>query len=251
MAKTTPSRTISLISILFLLLTTAPEPTHSLPFSFAQYRTVVSLSHSLMTRVANLRASRGDVSGSRRAQLIAEKLESGLSLGFLGLTWSLGWDYLKNYAWRDLNYAEMYGVVSDVNELLKSVGELTRANSDAERATWAGRSYQNVLGVSTSLFKKLLKVFAKSVQFLSLSLFFLVVILIWSPYNSIGTVRKLVKVVIDSVLGGCGGVGGVEGSVEGGGERGGAGRFTEGLSWIGEQWLERFASNSQRLGFLR
>lgn len=31
-------------------------------------------------------------------------------------------------------------------------------------------------------------------------------------------------------LGGCGGVGGVEGSVEGGGERGGAGRFTEGLS---------------------
>lgn len=172
MVKTTPSRTISLISILFLLLTTAPEPTHSLPFSFAQYRTVVSLSHSLMTRVANLRASRGDVSGSRRAQLIAEKLESGLSLGFLGLTWSLGWDYLKNYAWRDLNYAEMYGVVSDVNELLKSVGELTRANSDAERATWAGRSYQNVLGVSTSLFKKLLKVFAKSVQFLSLSLSF-------------------------------------------------------------------------------
>ncbi|XP_023925894.2 uncharacterized protein LOC112037312 [Quercus suber] len=56
----------------------------------------------------------------------------------------------------------MYGVVSDVNELLKSVGELTRANSDAERSTWAGRNYQNVLGVSTSLFKKLLKVFAKS-----------------------------------------------------------------------------------------
>nr|XP_023925857.1 uncharacterized protein LOC112037275 [Quercus suber]XP_023925894.1 uncharacterized protein LOC112037312 [Quercus suber]POE93919.1 hypothetical protein CFP56_26954 [Quercus suber]POE93920.1 hypothetical protein CFP56_26955 [Quercus suber] len=162
MAETTPSRTISLISILFLLLTTAPEPTRSLPFSFAQYRTVVSLSHSLMTRVANLRASRGDVSGSRRAHLIAEKLESGLSLGFFGLTWSLGWDYLKNYAWRDLNYAEMYGVVSDVNELLKSVGELTRANSDAERSTWAGRNYQNVLGVSTSLFKKLLKVFAKS-----------------------------------------------------------------------------------------
>ncbi|XP_050287536.1 uncharacterized protein LOC126726352 isoform X2 [Quercus robur] len=162
MAETTPSRTISLISILFLLLTTAPKPTHSLSFSFVQYRTVVSLSHSLMTRVANLRASRGDVSGSRRAHFIAEKLESGLNFGFLGLTWSLGWDYLKNYARRDINYAEMYGVVSDVNELLKSVSELTRTNSDAERATWAGRNYQNVLGVATSLFKKLLKVFAKS-----------------------------------------------------------------------------------------
>ncbi|KAM4112092.1 hypothetical protein ACJW30_05G114800 [Castanea mollissima] len=164
MAETTPSRTISLVFILFLLLTTAPEPTRSfsLSFSFAQYRTVVSLSHSLMTRVANLRASRGDVSGSRRAHLIAEKLEPGLGLGFFGHSWSLGWDYLKNYAWRDLNSAELYGVVSDVNELLKSVGELTRANSDAERSTWVGRNYQNVLGVSTSLFKKLLKVFTKS-----------------------------------------------------------------------------------------
>lgn len=172
MAETTPSRTISLISILFLLLTTAPEPTSCFPFSFAQYRTVVSLSHSLMTRVANLRASRGDISGSRRAHLIAEKLEPGLGLGFFGHTWTLGWDYLKNYAWRDLNSAELYGVVSDVNELLKSVGELTRANSDAERSTWVGRNYQNVLGVSTSLFKKLLKVFTKSVRFLSLSVFF-------------------------------------------------------------------------------
>ncbi|KAF3953412.1 hypothetical protein CMV_021143 [Castanea mollissima] len=179
MAETTPSRTISLIFILFLLLTTAPEPTRSfsLSFSFAQYRTVVSLSHSLMTRVANLRASRGDVSGSRRAHLIAEKLEPGLGLGFLGHTWSLGWDYLKNYSWRDLNSAELYGVVSDVNELLKSVGELTRANSDAERSTWVGRNYQNVLGVSTSLFKKLLKVFTKS-----------------------GTLRKAVKVVEREVV---------------------------------------------------
>ncbi|KAL0011494.1 hypothetical protein SO802_006602 [Lithocarpus litseifolius] len=167
MAKTTPSRTISLISILFLLLTIAPEPTRSLSLSlsFAQYRTVVSLSRSLMMRVANLRASRGDVSGSRRAHLIAEKLEkleSGLSLGFFGLTWSLGGDYLKNYARRDLYYAEKYGVVSDLNELLKSVSELTRASSDAEGATWVRRNYQNVLGVSTSLFKKLLKVFAES-----------------------------------------------------------------------------------------
>uniref|UniRef100_A0A2N9I633 Pectinesterase inhibitor domain-containing protein n=1 Tax=Fagus sylvatica TaxID=28930 RepID=A0A2N9I633_FAGSY len=158
MAKTTPSSTISLIFILFLLLATAPEPSHSL--SFSQYQTVVSLAHSLMTRVANLRASRGDLAGSRRAQLIADSLNLGL--GSWGLTWSMGWDYVKNYAWREVNYAELYGVVSDMNELLRCVGELTRSDSDAERASWVGRNYQKVLGITSSLFKKLLKVFSQS-----------------------------------------------------------------------------------------
>jgi hypothetical protein len=169
MAKTTPSSTISLIFIFFLLLATAPEPSHSL--SFSQYQTVVSLAHSLMTRVANLRASRGDLAGSRRAQLIADRLNLGL--GSWGLTWSMGWDYVKNYAWREVNYAELYGVVSDMNELLRCVGELTRSDSDAERASWVGRNYQKVLGITSSLFKKLLKVFSQSVSTVSLFYFFL------------------------------------------------------------------------------
>jgi hypothetical protein len=47
---------------------------------------------------------------------IAQQLERGLDLGFWGFTWSIGWDYLKNYAWRDVN-----GAVSDGNKLLSSL----------------------------------------------------------------------------------------------------------------------------------
>ena len=80
----------------------------------------------------------------------------------------MGWDYVKNYAWREVNYAELYGVVSDMNELVRCVGELTRSDSDAERASWVGRNYQKVLGITSSLFKKLLKVFSQSVRTVSL-----------------------------------------------------------------------------------
>ncbi|XP_059440333.1 uncharacterized protein LOC132172780 [Corylus avellana] len=162
MAKTAPSPPSNsrVLIILFLLLSTAPKPSHS-P-SYSSYRSLVSLAHSLTTRVANLRASRGDISGSHRARLIAQHLERGLGLGFLGFTWSGGWDYLKNYAWslwRDVNYADLYGAVSDANKLLSSLGELTRLGSDAARAAWVGRNYQNFLGISNSLFQRLLKVF--------------------------------------------------------------------------------------------
>ncbi|KAE7996329.1 hypothetical protein FH972_001060 [Carpinus fangiana] len=158
MAKIAPPPSTSrVLIILFLLLSTAPKPSHSL--SYLSYRTLFSLSHSLMTRVANLRASRGDISGSHRAKLIAQRLEGGLGLGFLGFTWSAGWDYLKNYAWRNVNYADLYGAVSDANKLLSSLGELTRLGSDAERAAWVGRNYQNFLGISNALFQRLLEVF--------------------------------------------------------------------------------------------
>lgn len=164
MAETVRSPSTSrVLIILLLLLSTAPKPSHSL--SYLQYKTLVSLSHSLMTRVANLRASRGDISGSNRVRLIAQHLERGLGLGFWGFTWSAGWDYLKNYAWRDLSYADLNGAVSDANKLLSSLGELTRMGSDAERAAWVGRNYQKFLGISNSLFQRLLKVFRLPVRF--------------------------------------------------------------------------------------
>lgn len=130
-----------------------------------------------MTRVANLRAARGDVSGANRARVMAEKLERGMGLGFWGYVWSAGWDYVKNYAWRDLSYSELYGAVSDADELLSWLGELSGAGSEAARAAWVGRNYQNVARVSSSLLRRLLKVFRQSVRTvllsLSLSLLFL------------------------------------------------------------------------------
>ncbi|XP_015876289.1 uncharacterized protein LOC107412951 isoform X2 [Ziziphus jujuba] len=159
MAVTTRSSP-SLTLLFHLLLLATPPPSQSL--SYSQYRSLFSLAHSLMARVANLRAARGDISGANRARVMAEQLERGLGLGFWGYVWSAGWDYTKNYAWRDLSYTELYGAVSDANELLRWLGELSGARSEAARAAWVSRNYQNVARVSSSLLRKLLKVFRQS-----------------------------------------------------------------------------------------
>eukprot|EP00258_Populus_trichocarpa_P009827 XP_002316748.2 uncharacterized protein LOC7483602 [Populus trichocarpa] len=164
MAKTKPQlSTAPLLLLLFLLLTTTITTTaFSFSRSYSQYKTLFSLSHSLLTRVSNLRASRGDISGSNRAKLIAQKLERGLGFGFWGLSWSVGWDYAINYAWGHFDYRELYGAVSEMNELLRFLGELTRSGSEIERATWVAGNYKNVLSVAQSVLRRLVKVFRQS-----------------------------------------------------------------------------------------
>ncbi|KAF7849636.1 hypothetical protein BT93_L0443 [Corymbia citriodora subsp. variegata] len=155
-----------LLLLLLLLSAAAPSPVHSL--SYSQYKTLLSLAHSLATRVANLRSSRGDLAGADRARAIAQRLRPGrwlgLGPGFWRSAWSMGWDYARNYAWgwRDLEYREMYGAASDLGELLSLLGEFARAESEAERARWIGRNYGNALRVSKSVFARLLRVFSKS-----------------------------------------------------------------------------------------
>lgn len=148
--------------IFFILLAvTIPEAVDFL--SYSQYKTLVSLSQSLLTRVSNLRSARGDADGSNRARLIAEKLERWQGVGFWGAAWSVGWDYVWNYAWgSDLDYAEIFGVASDLNQLGRMLGELTRSNSDMERASWVAGNYRNALAISKRIFNRLLKVFKKS-----------------------------------------------------------------------------------------
>ncbi|XP_022724276.1 uncharacterized protein LOC111280984 [Durio zibethinus] len=154
-----PPRATALLFV--LLATTVPQPVNSL--SYFHYKTLVSLSHSLLTRVANLRAARGDAAGSNRARLIADKLDRLQGVGFWGAAWTVGWDYIWNYSWRrDLDYGEIYGVVADLNQLGRLLGELTRSNSEMERAGWIARNYGNTLAVSKRMFNRLLKVFKKS-----------------------------------------------------------------------------------------
>eukprot|EP00257_Ricinus_communis_P006676 XP_002522293.2 uncharacterized protein LOC8267206 [Ricinus communis] len=126
--------------------------------SYTQYKTIISLSHSLFTRVSNLRAARGDIAGASRAKGIADRLEKG----FWGLAGSVGFDYVKNYSWRDLNYRELYGVVSDLNELASVLSELTQAESDMQRASLVARNYSNILRIAKSVLQRFLKVFHQS-----------------------------------------------------------------------------------------
>lgn len=57
---------------------------------------------------------------------------------------------------------EMFGAVSDMNELMRGLNELTRLESEVERLAWVRRNYGSVLKVSKSLLNRLLKVFTQS-----------------------------------------------------------------------------------------
>ncbi|KAK4857659.1 hypothetical protein QYF36_004206 [Acer negundo] len=158
MAKMRPP--CATLLILILVISSAPQRSQS---SFNQYSTLLSLSDSLLRRVANLRAERGDISGSNRVKLISQKLERGLELGFFELAWSvgsLGWDYMRNHEWRE--QPELYDAVSDLNELMGCLSELVRVDSEMGRATGIHQNYGNILGVSKRLFARLLKVFTQS-----------------------------------------------------------------------------------------
>ncbi|WCJ27299.1 hypothetical protein M5689_009054 [Euphorbia peplus] len=157
-----PRRIILFLSILFLTTTTTATSPSFFLHSFSQLKSIVSLSHSLLLRVSNLRLARGDVPGANRAKLIARKLEQWLGLGFWKAAWSVGWDYTRNYAWRDLDYRELKGVVSELNELARFLVELSRAESQMERASWIARNYAGILRVAKSVIGRFLRVFGKS-----------------------------------------------------------------------------------------
>lgn len=88
-----------------------------------------------------------------------------MSLRFWASALSLGWDYVRNYAWRDAASFELLGVVSDMNELLNSLNELSQMESEAQRVEWVTHNYRSALRVTKSLFHRLLKVFSQSGPF--------------------------------------------------------------------------------------
>lgn len=154
------------VSVLFffLLLLLTPSPSFALSFSlsFSQYRAALYLAHSLATRVADLRASRGDFEGSARAQTIARKIQSVQGLRFGKLSWNLCWDYVRNYTWRGVttaSFADLASAISDLNEFLRSLNEMSPAESNTERAAWVSGNYNRTFTVSRLLFDKLLNRF--------------------------------------------------------------------------------------------
>ncbi|KAL8468339.1 hypothetical protein ACS0TY_031535 [Phlomoides rotata] len=147
--------------LLFLsLLLLSSNLSHSF---LSNYHTLFLLSHSLTSRVADLRDARGDFEGAARARALAHNLKRGLGLGFYKFAWNVGWDYVKNYAWSDtMSFQILGGVVSDLNELFRVLSELSQIRSNAGKVAWVGLNYKNALRVSQSLFARLLSVFRQS-----------------------------------------------------------------------------------------
>ncbi|KAK4769982.1 hypothetical protein SAY87_030514 [Trapa incisa] len=163
MARIAPPPKPTSVVVVFLLVLSPALPPVAGSFSFSSYRNMLSLTHSLTVRVANVRRARGDIAGYRRAVTIADRMERWTRLGFLSLLGPMGWDYLRNYAWgRDLEYSELYAAVPELNGLLALLGEFSRRRTDAERAAWIGRNYGNVLRASKLIIGRLQRVFSKA-----------------------------------------------------------------------------------------
>ncbi|XP_020579936.1 uncharacterized protein LOC110024358 [Phalaenopsis equestris] len=132
-------RSIQLVALLLLLH-------HAECLRLAQWGTLISLSHSLMNRVATARAARGDHDAADRARRIADKIHS---LGGGRGIWSAGWDYAWNYAFRGgIPSAETYRSVSKVMALL---AEFYRLESNEERTGWLFKNYPRVMDQSSLL----------------------------------------------------------------------------------------------------
>ncbi|PKA54601.1 hypothetical protein AXF42_Ash000436 [Apostasia shenzhenica] len=126
-------------------------------FRLGQWGTLISLSHSLMSRVANAREARQDHAGADRARKIAERIHR--FRGGRGL-WSTGWDFAWNYAWQGgIPASEIYRSTVDI---LGAISEFQRCKSGEERTGWVLRSYPRLLGLSKSLLKTLLRSFSRS-----------------------------------------------------------------------------------------
>ncbi|KAL0910555.1 hypothetical protein M5K25_021549 [Dendrobium thyrsiflorum] len=130
---------------------------HAECLRLGQWGTLISLSHSLINRVANARAARGDQAAADRARKIADKIHS---LGSIRGIWSAGSDFAWNYAFRGgIPSAETYRSASEIMALL---AEFYRLESAEERAGWMRRKYSHLFDRSKSLFQALLRSFSRS-----------------------------------------------------------------------------------------
>ncbi|RWW23033.1 hypothetical protein BHE74_00024410 [Ensete ventricosum] len=145
------------VFVVLLLLTSLPPAAEGLRLS--QWNTLVSLSHSLLTRVANARAARDDLAGADRVRKIADKFS--ILGGSGGGIWSLGRDFAWNYAWRGgaVPTAEISRATS---RLLEALAEASRIESAAERRRWALRNHRHLVDLADSLFESLLRTFSRS-----------------------------------------------------------------------------------------
>lgn len=144
------------VSLFLLSLLLTPSPPGATALALYQWRTLLSLSSSLLSRVANARYARGDLSGAARARNLASHL--GLLTGRGGI-FSLGWDYMWNYYSSSLELP-----VEEISRLAKKLSEASRAGSREGITQWIGANYSDMRKLTESVIEGLLRSFSKSVS---------------------------------------------------------------------------------------
>jgi len=142
--------------VLVLLIFSTPIPRASaLRVPLRQAATLVSLSHSLLSRVAATRAARGDAAAAARARRIASLLSSRGA-------WGLGWDYLRHYAFSSATGCGL-SCAAAASRLIAAAAEASRLRSATDAAQWMRRHYGDIRDAAAQLLNGLLLAFSEEV----------------------------------------------------------------------------------------
>ncbi|KAI5000206.1 hypothetical protein ZWY2020_004795 [Hordeum vulgare] len=147
---------LPLIAIVLLLVFPTPPRTYALRVPLREVASLLSLSHSLLTRIAVARADRGDAAAAARARRIASHLSLLSSRG----AWALGWDYLRHYAFSSVAGCG-FSCATAAARLLAAAAEASRLNSPVDAAQWLRRNYGDLLSAATQLLNGLLSAFSE------------------------------------------------------------------------------------------
>ncbi|KAL6615987.1 hypothetical protein ACP70R_038257 [Stipagrostis hirtigluma subsp. patula] len=140
--------------VLVLLVVSSPLPHASaLRIPLREVSTLISLSHSLLSRVAATRAARGDDAAAARVRRIASLLSSRGA-------WGLGWDYLRHYAFSSVAGCGL-SCASAASRLLAAAAEASRLRSATDAAQWMRRHYGDVREAAALLLNGLLVAFSE------------------------------------------------------------------------------------------
>ena len=144
--------------VFFLLLCPAVAP----PWygRVGRWRDVISLCRSLLLKVARARSERGDTGGAATVRALADKLGFlGGGTSAAGGLWSLFWDYLRNYAWREGGGLGSFESTAEIyvaaGEMISSIRQYGQLRSDAERAQWVARNYSKMVSAARTIFRRL------------------------------------------------------------------------------------------------
>lgn len=144
--------------VVFLLLLHSPPATAA---PLEQWRTLFSISQSLMRRVSTFGAARGDLAGAARTGPLPIGSTAGGASGPLSSPWA---GTTSGTTHGGTSPLEVFGVMTDINQRLAAVNELVRVGSDAGRARFVAGDYRMLFSAVASLLKILLLALSRSVS---------------------------------------------------------------------------------------
>lgn len=147
---------LPLIAVVLLLLFPPPPRAYALHVPLREVASLLSLSHSLLTRIAVARADRGDAAAAARARRIASHLSILSSRG----AWALGWDYLRHYAFSSAAGCGL-SCATAAARLLAAAAEASRLKSPVVAAQWLRRNYDDLRADTTKILSGLLAAFSQ------------------------------------------------------------------------------------------